>query len=317
MLSHKFWRGLRQSPNWLILLIGFFLFVILFQRVLLPSISKRAVEFFDYYIRFDLPFDVAVLLFAITVFIMWSAFRQSYADQTDELDQTKIENKSLRGEIERLVDGYKTDNVTKIPNEMRLESQIRDFLSDHPSRGFSLIYVDINGFKEINNAYGSSRANIILRGFAWKLRSGMRRDEQIYRNEYSDVYRRFVGGDEFVILIYGTEEDCVFFMKRIYNELMPELSLELREKIDLDSEFSLKISAGSCTFDPAAKRQILRDNPDELQSALQKIISNAEKYCQEAKSNKHNVSYVWNGLVASLENEPEKYATYRRFFQST
>ncbi|MEM6664354.1 MAG: GGDEF domain-containing protein [Pseudomonadota bacterium] len=262
-----------------------------------------------------MPFDVSILVFAVAVFVMWSSFKQGYADQSDELDAAKKENKFLRDEIDRLVDGYKTDNVTKIPNEMRLDSQVADFLSEHPSRGFSLIYIDIDDFKKINNALGSSRANIVLRGFAWKIRSGMRRDEQIYRSEHSDIYRRFVGGDEFVILIYGSEQDCIFFMKRLFNDLMPELSAELREQLALDEEFSLTISAGSCTYDATAKRQILRENSHQPQRALQKIISDAEKYCQDAKTNKYNVSFVWNGLVASGENEPAQYSTYRKFFQ--
>ncbi len=313
-MLYRLWRLVRNSPKWLLIVAGLFVFIVLFQRVLLPSISKRTGEIFAEIFRFDLPFDVSVMLIAIATFVVWSAIKQNFADQADELDQVKRENAALVEEVDRLIEGYKTDNVTKIPNEMKLKSQIRGFLKEHPSRGFSLIYLDIDDFKKINRELGSAKANIILRALAWKLRSGIRREEEIYRDRSADIYRRFVGGDEFVLLQHGDEETCLFFMKRVYKELLPELSRELRERLSLHEEFQVHVSAGSYTFSPEEKRQFLRENADDLRPALYKIMSEAEELCQDAKNCKYEVSYVWNGLVAALGNESEKYDKFRAFF---
>lgn len=313
-MIHDLWRQARNSPKWLLVVFALFVFVVLIQRILIPSISRQTENLLTNLLQFSLPFDISVIFLSIVTFLIWTAIALNFEDQADELDQLKRENVALREEVDRLVEGYKTDDITKIPNEMKLKSQIREFLAEHPSRGFSLIYLDVNAFKQINTRLGSAKANIILRALAWKLRHGIRREEEIFRDQSSDIYRRFVGGDEFILLIHGDEETCLYFVKRIYHELLPELSAELKDQLRLEDDFELTISAGSYTFSPSEKRQLLKEQPEDLRMALYKIMSNAERLCQSAKKSYYGTSYVWNGLVASLDQDEDQYAEFKALF---
>lgn len=314
MSFNKAMRWLRNSPNWVLVISGLFLFVVLFQRIVLPSFSNRAEDLFSRFLRFDLPFDISVVIFSIIVFIIWSSLKQNFADQADEVDQLKASNRALTEEVERLSKEYFRDDITKIPNEIKLNSVFRDFLEEHPARGFSLIYLDVDSFKRLNSILGTAKANIILRALAWKLRSGIRREEEIFRDQSSDLFRRFVGGDEFILLIHGDEQSCIFFMKRVFSEVLPELSMELRERLNLQDDFSISISAGSYTYSASEKRQLVGEKNGNLKDVLYKLISDAERLCQNAKNNDYGVCYVWNGLASALHDGPQKYEKFISFF---
>lgn len=314
MSLNRVMRWLRNSPNWILVISGLFLFLVLFQRIILPSFSNRAEELLSRFLRFDLPFDISVVIFSIIIFIIWSSLKQNFADQADEVDQLKASNRALTEEVERLSKEYFRDDITKIPNEIKLNSVFRKFLEEHPYRGFSLIYFDVDSFKRLNSTLGTAKANIILRALAWKLRSGIRREEEIFRDQSSDLFRRFVGGDEFILLIHGDEQTCIFFMKRVLSEVLPELSAELREKLSLEDGFSLSISAGSYTYSPSEKRQLIAEDKGDLKDILYKIIADAERLCQSAKNNDYGVCYVWNGLVSALPEEPKRYEKFISFF---
>lgn len=84
------------------------------------------------------------------------------------------------------------DNLTKLPNRRlfqgRLDQQIAD--SDRNGSTFSVLFVDLDGFKQINDAYGHYIGDALLVEVAGRVRSVVRA---------SDTVARF-GGDEFVLL---------------------------------------------------------------------------------------------------------------------
>jgi diguanylate cyclase (GGDEF)-like protein len=91
------------------------------------------------------------------------------------------------------------DPLTELPNRVLLEDRIQQALSSSQRTGepFTLICVDLDGFKEVNDVRGHGAGDAVLRSLA-------RRFEAIVRA--SDTVAR-VGGDEFVILSLGTGND--------------------------------------------------------------------------------------------------------------
>ena len=91
------------------------------------------------------------------------------------------------------------DPLTELPNRVLLEDRIQQALrfSQRTGEPFTLICVDLDGFKEVNDVRGHSAGDAVLRSLA-------RRFEAIVRG--SDTVAR-VGGDEFVILSLGTGND--------------------------------------------------------------------------------------------------------------
>jgi diguanylate cyclase (GGDEF)-like protein len=91
------------------------------------------------------------------------------------------------------------DPLTALPNRVLLQDRIQQALirSQRTGEPFTLICVDLDGFKEVNDVRGHGAGDAVLRSLA-------RRFEAIVRA--SDTVAR-VGGDEFVILSLGTGDD--------------------------------------------------------------------------------------------------------------
>ena len=91
------------------------------------------------------------------------------------------------------------DPLTGLPNRVLLDDRIEQALrrSRRTGEPFTLIVVDLDGFKDVNDVRGHAAGDAVLRKLA-------RRFESILRE--SDTVAR-VGGDEFVVLSMGTGEE--------------------------------------------------------------------------------------------------------------
>jgi diguanylate cyclase (GGDEF)-like protein len=91
------------------------------------------------------------------------------------------------------------DPLTGLPNRVLLDDRIEQALrqSRRSSEPFTLILIDLDGFKDVNDVRGHSAGDAVLCALA-------RRFEAIVRE--SDTVAR-VGGDEFVVLSLGTGDD--------------------------------------------------------------------------------------------------------------
>ncbi len=89
-----------------------------------------------------------------------------------------------------------SDHLTKLYNRRYFIRNLRSSLTK--KKPFTLLFVDLNDFKSINDSYGHDVGDKVLIDTAKKLRSVFRRE--------TDVVAR-LGGDEFVVLINGGLQD--------------------------------------------------------------------------------------------------------------
>ena len=91
------------------------------------------------------------------------------------------------------------DPLTGLPNRVLLDDRIEQAFrrSRRSGEPFTLIAIDLDGFKDVNDVRGHRAGDLVLKALA-------RRFEAIIR-EVDTVAR--VGGDEFVILSMGTDSD--------------------------------------------------------------------------------------------------------------
>ncbi|MFO1243069.1 MAG: GGDEF domain-containing protein [Rickettsiales bacterium] len=128
------------------------------------------------------------------VILAISAIFEKMDDLNIELNQAREHIK----EIESLVD---VDVLAPIPNRRAFMRRLSWVISmqeryGHPS---SILYFDLNDFKNINDTYGHAAGDMAIRHVA-SLLTSMKRE--------SDFLAR-IGGDEFaVILYYASEEDA-------------------------------------------------------------------------------------------------------------
>ena len=85
------------------------------------------------------------------------------------------------------------DPLTEIPNRIlfrdRLEHAIR--LAERDKTYFTLMFVDLNGFKQVNDTFGHDAGDALIRICAERLSESMRRSDSVAR----------MGGDEFTLLL--------------------------------------------------------------------------------------------------------------------
>lgn len=113
------------------------------------------------------------------------------------LEQLSVatENRLLALELEKLAN---TDDLTGIYNRnwfnVELSRQI-ELKNSNPALNFSIILIDLNGLKELNDGYGHEAGDRLLILAAELLRGAVRREDMVAR----------LGGDEFIIVCPGTD----------------------------------------------------------------------------------------------------------------
>jgi diguanylate cyclase (GGDEF)-like protein len=95
------------------------------------------------------------------------------------------------------------DALTGIDNRRRVESSIESRIE--MKQAFSVLFLDLNGFKKLNDTYGHPAGDDLLKQFARELKSTFRA---------SDVVGR-LGGDEFIVVLEGGLEEAGTHRERI------------------------------------------------------------------------------------------------------
>ena len=113
-----------------------------------------------------------------------------------ELDQAKEEIHQQREQLEQLQADASLDFLTKIPNRRTFDERLKEEVSRAQRYGstFSLMVVDVDNFKNINDLYGHQAGDSVLEALAALGRACLRT---------SDVFGR-IGGEEFALLLPET-----------------------------------------------------------------------------------------------------------------
>lgn len=126
----------------------------------------------------------------------------------DDITREKNQQQALMSAVTKLEHLSQTDSLTGLANRREILSQLSDEIArmERGQKASTLVYVDLNKFKEINDKYGHKVGDNALVEFSQQMKSMLRDSDRFGR----------IGGDEFVILLYGTnDKETEIFFERI------------------------------------------------------------------------------------------------------
>lgn len=138
------------------------------------------------------------------------------------------------------------DALTGLPNRTLLADRFSQACSRTQRRvmTFSTMFLDLNGFKKINDTYGHEVGDELLKAVGTLLKECIRHEDTLSR----------ISGDEFVILLEDTSyENAEIVARKIQAKLSQPLIIR-------DSELSIGLSLGIAVFpdDGATMNELLR-----------------------------------------------------------
>lgn len=113
-----------------------------------------------------------------------------------ELREVKVRQERIKAD-ERVAYLAYHDPLTDLPNRTLLHDRLQQAIltSKREGKALSLLVLDLDGFKEINDAFGHHAGDRVLQQVAARLRSTLRESDTVAR----------LGGDEFAIVLPITE----------------------------------------------------------------------------------------------------------------
>jgi diguanylate cyclase (GGDEF)-like protein/PAS domain S-box-containing protein len=103
------------------------------------------------------------------------------------------EASQLRAELMRRAS---IDELTGCLNRVAVLDALRQTLERTGSIGTAVVFLDLDGFKEVNDTFGHDAGDLLLAGAAGRMRAALRPDDVVGR----------LGGDEFIVVLADVED---------------------------------------------------------------------------------------------------------------
>jgi diguanylate cyclase (GGDEF)-like protein/PAS domain S-box-containing protein len=136
----------------------------------------------------------------------------------------------IAGSLTDVTEGKIADPLTGLPNRLyfldRLESSIE--AASHADAPFAVLFLDLDGFKLVNDSLGHAAGDELLVEIASRLRSSVQTTAASEGARGSSVVAR-LGGDEFAILLPGLQPDATLLAERVLQHLSTPFHLGSRQ----------------------------------------------------------------------------------------
>ncbi len=169
------------------------------------------------------------------------------------------------------------DSLTSLPNRVLLADRIEQAMKKANDNGgcFALMFMDLDGFKPVNDAFGHHVGDQLLRQVALRLRENLHRHDTLAR----------IGGDEFVLLMELQDvEDAVAVASRQVNVIAQPFDIA-------EHTLQVSVSIGICMYPGNGH-------------TLHELLMNADAAMYHAKAaGKNGYSFFEASMNANARNQ--------------
>jgi diguanylate cyclase (GGDEF)-like protein/PAS domain S-box-containing protein len=165
-----------------------------------------------------------------------------------------------RHQVTSLVDAARHDPLTGLVNRTGFWEVLDALARDQASPIVAVLYVDLDGFKEVNDRYGHRTGDLVLTEAAQRIAGVIRPGDTLAR----------LGGDEFALVCrdLGTPQEAVAIAERVLGSLSGPVEVDVAE---LDGPIEVGASVGIATVPGHALRS------DELLEAADAALYEAKR----------------------------------------
>ncbi|MES2187494.1 MAG: EAL domain-containing protein [Pseudomonadota bacterium] len=202
----------------------------------------------------------ALLLMSTLLISILDARLQNTAERlTQSLQGANAQLKTANAELKKRAF---TDPLTRLPNRLLFEDRLAHALvrldrANHSrvERRLAVLFIDLDGFKPINDSFGHAAGDHILREAAERLRQQARQGDTVAR----------VGGDEFLLLLEDVPDaaDCVLVARKI-------IALLSTPFVVSDKQMQIACSIGVVLYPDSGQHDKLIANADAAMYAAKR-----------------------------------------------
>lgn len=173
-----------------------------------------------------------------------------------------------------------TDKITGLFTRQHHETKFEEFINNSKlnKEEFSILMMDIDKFKNINDTYGHRKGDEVLKLIGSTLKKSARS---------TDVLSRY-GGEEFCVLLKNTTQAQAYKVAEKFRKNISNLKIS-------GIEYPITVSIGISHF---------KNNNDHKEELIEK--ADQALYC--AKENGRNKTVIWNNKMMNTSNRADKLA---------
>jgi diguanylate cyclase len=186
-----------------------------------------------------------------------------------KLDTAENRLQTQAVEIDAHISRSLTDPLTGLPNRREFNERLEERMSAWNRRRevFSLLLIDVDHFKKLNDRYGHLAGDQVLAAIGRALRVAVRREDAVAR----------YGGEEFAILLPATTLEQSVQVAEKVREAVGRVAVNSNGQ-----QIAVTVSGGLATIEPTER--------------VENLIQRADSALYAAKAAGRNCSFIHNGI---------------------
>ncbi|WP_225743916.1 GGDEF domain-containing protein [Marinilactibacillus sp. Marseille-P9653] len=188
--------------------------------------------------------------------------------------------------FEKLQFNSRTDHLTGLTNLRAFENELKQFTTINTERRFSIIIIDLDHFKRVNDTYGHQAGNELLKQVSILLSTFVYEDERLAR----------YGGEEFIFFIPDKTADETRILAEKIREKIEETNFNTHNYLSKRELITVNITAsiGLATY------------PDQC-SKVKDLVTLADRamYVGSKQRGRNRVASIFGGEQDESEKELE------------